>query len=136
MNSTIFDSNYTKCNVCLLIALIFSAPGRPEVYVFVRKVPEDQSKLNLTCLTTGFYPKNTEMNIRLDRTVLGKQIFSEIRPNADETFQIRSSVKIDRNHKGSYDCFVIHSSLTEPVSVEWGKYHQKYSHSHIRNRRT
>ncbi|KAF4100888.1 hypothetical protein G5714_019084 [Onychostoma macrolepis] len=93
--------------------------SRPEVYVFARTFPDDQSKLVLTCLTTGFYPKNVEMNIRLDRTVLEKQIFSEIRPNADGSFQIRSSVKIDTNHKGSYDCFVIHSSLTEPASVEW-----------------
>ncbi|XP_050960356.1 H-2 class I histocompatibility antigen, D-37 alpha chain-like [Labeo rohita] len=93
--------------------------SRPDVYVFARKAPDHQNKLNLTCLTTGFYPKNVEMNIRLDRSVLGKQIFSEIRPNADGSFQLRSTVKIDRNHKGSYDCFVIHSSLTEPVSVEW-----------------
>ncbi|XP_073678297.1 H-2 class I histocompatibility antigen, D-37 alpha chain-like [Garra rufa] len=93
--------------------------SRPDVYVFARKAPDDQNKLNLTCLTTGFYPKDVEMNIRLDRSVVGKQIFSEIRPNADGSFQLSSSVKIDRNHKGSYDCFVNHSSLAEAVSVEW-----------------
>ncbi|XP_058609903.1 HLA class I histocompatibility antigen, alpha chain E-like [Onychostoma macrolepis] len=90
----------------------------PDVHVFARKSP-DHSKLNLSCLTTGFYPKDVEMNIRLDRTVLGNQISSGIRPNDDKTFQLRTSVEIDRNHKGFYDCFVIHSSLTEPASVEW-----------------
>ncbi|KAL1254932.1 hypothetical protein QQF64_012993 [Cirrhinus molitorella] len=100
--------------------------SRPDVYVFARKAPDDQNKLHLTCLTTGFYPKHVEMNIRLDRTVLGKQIFSEIRPNGDGSFQLRSSVKIDRNHKGSYDCFVIHSSLTEPLSEEWERHHFYY----------
>uniref|UniRef100_A0A672K4M1 Immunoglobulin C1-set domain-containing protein n=1 Tax=Sinocyclocheilus grahami TaxID=75366 RepID=A0A672K4M1_SINGR len=79
--------------------------------------------LVLSCLATGFYPRDIEMNIRLDRTVLGNQISSGIRPNDDKTFQLRTSVEIDRNHKGSYDCFVIHSNLTEPASVEWGKYH-------------
>uniref|UniRef100_A0A9J8CC61 Ig-like domain-containing protein n=2 Tax=Cyprinus carpio TaxID=7962 RepID=A0A9J8CC61_CYPCA len=91
----------------------------PDVHVFARKAPEDHSKLVLICLVTGFYPRDIEMNIRLDRTALGNQIFSEIRPNADGSFQLRSSVKIDRNHKGSFDCFVNHSSLTKPVSVEW-----------------
>uniref|UniRef100_A0A8C1Z0D7 Ig-like domain-containing protein n=1 Tax=Cyprinus carpio TaxID=7962 RepID=A0A8C1Z0D7_CYPCA len=55
------------------------------------------NKLVLICLATGFYPRDIEMNIRLNR------------------------INIER----SYDCHVIHSSLTEPVSVEWGKYHHK-----------
>uniref|UniRef100_A0A671QGR3 Ig-like domain-containing protein n=1 Tax=Sinocyclocheilus anshuiensis TaxID=1608454 RepID=A0A671QGR3_9TELE len=106
------------------------------IIFFTVKAPDDHSKLNLSCLATGFYPRDIEMNIRLNRINTENQTSSEIRPNDDETFQIRTSVKIDRNHKGSYSCFVIHSSLTEPVSVEWGKYHQKYSHSHICNMRT
>ncbi len=113
-------------NVYLLIGLLFSAPDSPGVHVFAMKAPDDHSKLVLICLATGFYPRDIEMNIRLDRINTENQISSGIRPNADETFQMRTSVEIDRNHKGSYDCFVIHSSLTEPVSVEWGKYHQKY----------
>ncbi|XP_026101404.1 HLA class I histocompatibility antigen, Cw-3 alpha chain-like isoform X1 [Carassius auratus] len=91
----------------------------PDVGVFARKAPDDHSKLVLICLVTGFYPRDIEMNIRLDRTALGNQIFSEIRPNDDGSFQMRSSVKIDKNHRGSYDCHVIHSSLTEPVSAVW-----------------
>uniref|UniRef100_A0A8C2EWW4 Ig-like domain-containing protein n=1 Tax=Cyprinus carpio TaxID=7962 RepID=A0A8C2EWW4_CYPCA len=91
----------------------------PDVYIFVRKAPDDHSKLVLICLVTGFYPRDIEMNIRLNRINIESQISSGIRPNDDETFQMRSSVKIDRNHRGSYDCHVIHSSLTEPVTVEW-----------------
>uniref|UniRef100_A0A8C2F350 Ig-like domain-containing protein n=1 Tax=Cyprinus carpio TaxID=7962 RepID=A0A8C2F350_CYPCA len=98
----------------------------PDVRVFAWRAPDDHSKLVLICLATGFYPRDIEMNIRLNRINIESQISSGIRPNADENFQMRSSVKIDRNHRGSYDCHVIHSSLTEPVSVEWGKYHQKY----------
>ncbi|XP_042631841.1 beta-2-microglobulin-like [Cyprinus carpio] len=91
----------------------------PDVRVFARRAPDDHSKLVLICLVTGFYPRDIEMNIRLNRINIESQISSGIRPNADETFQLRSSVKINRNHRGSYDCHVIHSSLTEPVSVEW-----------------
>ncbi|XP_059411568.1 zinc-alpha-2-glycoprotein-like isoform X1 [Carassius carassius] len=91
----------------------------PEVYISARRDPDDHTKLNLSCLATGFYPRDIEMNIRLKESVLDNQTSSEIRPNANETFQMRTSVKIDKNSEGSYDCFIIHSSLTEPASVEW-----------------
>ncbi|ROJ01474.1 H-2 class I histocompatibility antigen, K-B alpha chain [Anabarilius grahami] len=92
----------------------------PDVHVSVRKAPDDHSKLVLTCLATGFYPRDVQMNIRLNGNILEDQTSSGIRPNDDETFQMRISVKINRNFKGSYDCLVIHNSLTEPVSVKWG----------------
>uniref|UniRef100_A0A672LUJ0 HLA class I histocompatibility antigen, B-58 alpha chain-like n=1 Tax=Sinocyclocheilus grahami TaxID=75366 RepID=A0A672LUJ0_SINGR len=101
----------------------------PDVHVFVKKAPDDQSKLVLSCLATGFYPRDVEMNIRLDETVLENQTSSGIRPNADETFQMRSSVETDANHKGSYDCLVVHSSLTQtrPVLTVWTIYQQTFS---------
>uniref|UniRef100_A0A8C1SX17 Immunoglobulin C1-set domain-containing protein n=1 Tax=Cyprinus carpio TaxID=7962 RepID=A0A8C1SX17_CYPCA len=101
---------------CIII-IFCSAP--PDVHVFVRKAPDDQNKQVLTCLATGFYPRDIKMNIRLYRNIIKDQTSSEIRPNADGSFQMRVSVEFDRNHKDFYDCFVIHSSLTEPAVVEW-----------------
>uniref|UniRef100_A0A8C1NLW0 Ig-like domain-containing protein n=1 Tax=Cyprinus carpio TaxID=7962 RepID=A0A8C1NLW0_CYPCA len=92
----------------------------PDVRVFERKALDDHSKLILICLATGFYPRDIEMNIRLNKTILKDQTSTGIRPNADGSFQMRTSVKIETNHKGSYDCLIIHSSLTEPAVVEWG----------------
>uniref|UniRef100_A0A672K7W9 Ig-like domain-containing protein n=1 Tax=Sinocyclocheilus grahami TaxID=75366 RepID=A0A672K7W9_SINGR len=109
----LLDKTKVFINICLLIALLFSSPAPPDVHVFVKKAPDDQSKLVLSCLATGFYPRDIEMNIRSDETVLENQTSSGIRPNADETFQMRSSVETDANHKGSYDCLVVHSSLTQ-----------------------
>uniref|UniRef100_A0A672LAX2 Ig-like domain-containing protein n=1 Tax=Sinocyclocheilus grahami TaxID=75366 RepID=A0A672LAX2_SINGR len=103
---------------CLRIALPFSSDS-PDVYISARRAPDDHSKLVLSCLATGFYPRDIEMYIRLNESVLDNQTSSGIRPNANETFQMNTSVEIDINYKGSYDCFVIHSSLTEPVSIEW-----------------
>ncbi|XP_073677624.1 zinc-alpha-2-glycoprotein-like [Garra rufa] len=108
---------------CMNWILTFNNTFRtpPNVYVYAKKAPDDDSKLNLICLATGFYPRDVEMYIRLDRNILEDQTSSEIRPNEDETFQRRISVKINRNPKGSYDCFVIHNSLREPISAEWDK---------------
>ncbi|CAM4640200.1 unnamed protein product [Leuciscus chuanchicus] len=93
----------------------------PDVHMFVGKSPDDESKLVLSCLATGFYPRDVQMNIRLNKTNLENQTSSGIRPNDDETFQMRISVKINRNHEGSYDCLLNHSSLTEPVTVNWDR---------------
>ncbi|XP_052388720.1 zinc-alpha-2-glycoprotein isoform X2 [Carassius gibelio] len=100
----------------------------PDVRVFVKKAPDDHSKLNLICLATGFYPRDIEMNIRLDKSVLVNQTSSGIRPNTDGSFQMRSSVKIDANHNGIYDCLVKHSSLTK-TRVIVTLYHQILSES-------
>ncbi|XP_067281237.1 H-2 class I histocompatibility antigen, K-B alpha chain-like [Pseudorasbora parva] len=91
----------------------------PDVDMFARKAPDDQNKLVLTCLATGFYPRDVQMEIRLDRTKLEDQTSSEIRPNDDQTFQMRTSVKIDRKNDGFYHCLVIHSRKT--AFTHWGE---------------
>uniref|UniRef100_A0A9J8B284 Ig-like domain-containing protein n=1 Tax=Cyprinus carpio carpio TaxID=630221 RepID=A0A9J8B284_CYPCA len=100
----------------------------PDVRVFVKNAP-DHSKLVLSCLATGFYPRDIEMYIRWDKSVLVNQTSSGIRPNADGSFQMRSSVEIDANHNGFYDCLVIHSSLTQTRAVVtvWTIYQHKLS---------
>ncbi|KAL1254929.1 hypothetical protein QQF64_012990, partial [Cirrhinus molitorella] len=101
----------------------------PDVPFMVPKVSDDQSKLVLTCLATGFYPRDIEMYIRRNESVLKNQISSRIRPNADGSFQMRTSVEIDTNHKGFYDCLVIHSSLTltRPIITVWSIYRQTFT---------
>uniref|UniRef100_A0A673ISE9 Immunoglobulin C1-set domain-containing protein n=1 Tax=Sinocyclocheilus rhinocerous TaxID=307959 RepID=A0A673ISE9_9TELE len=65
----------TGSEMFLLIALLlFSAPAPPDVYIFARKAPDDHSKLVLICLAAGFYPRDIEMNIRLNRINIEKII--------------------------------------------------------------
>ncbi|XP_077100107.1 H-2 class I histocompatibility antigen, K-K alpha chain-like [Siphateles boraxobius] len=91
----------------------------PAVHVSVSKSPADDSQLVLVCLATGFYPRDVQMNIRRNKYIAEDQTSSEIRPNDDKTFQMRISMKIDTNHEGFCDCLLTHSSLTEPVTVNW-----------------
>ncbi|XP_056096114.1 major histocompatibility complex class I-related gene protein-like [Rhinichthys klamathensis goyatoka] len=100
----------------------------PEVHAFVPKLSDDDSKLVLVCLATGFYPRDVQMYIRRNKYIVEDQTSSGIRPNTDETFQKRIIVKIDRNHEGSYDCQVTHSSLTQsrPVLTVWSKYQHTF----------
>ncbi|XP_051991503.1 zinc-alpha-2-glycoprotein-like [Xyrauchen texanus] len=93
----------------------------PEVYAFARKSVSDKSKLKLTCLATGFYPKDVTLKIRKYRTSLPEdQIASSgVLPNHDGTFQIRKSVEILEEEKADYDCYVAHRSLDEPIINKW-----------------
>ncbi|KAL1254940.1 hypothetical protein QQF64_013001 [Cirrhinus molitorella] len=84
----------------------------PALYMFTSAAPLDQSNLILSCLATGFYPKHIEMNITLNN--ITRQPFSStgVRPSDNQTFQIRTSVEINREEKQSYECHVLHNGQT------------------------
>ncbi len=98
--------------------LLIAAP--PVLHMFTSGSLHDQSKLNLTCLATGFYPKHIEMKITLNNITLQPFSSTGVRPSDDQTFQMRTSVEIHRDEKQSYECRVLHSS--QIFTSSWGKY--------------
>ncbi|XP_049329112.1 major histocompatibility complex class I-related gene protein-like isoform X3 [Astyanax mexicanus] len=97
----------------------------PEVHAFEKKSVTDPGKLTLTCLATGFYPKDVKLCLRKFGTSLPEHMLtsSGIRPNDDGTYQLRKSVEIHEDDKAKYDCYVSHSSLPEPVIKPWVRRH-------------
>uniref|UniRef100_A0A671M7H2 Ig-like domain-containing protein n=1 Tax=Sinocyclocheilus anshuiensis TaxID=1608454 RepID=A0A671M7H2_9TELE len=95
----------------------------PKVNVFAKRSTKDKSKLKLTCLATGFYPKDVTLAIRKYRTSLPEDEIesSGVKPNHDETFQLRKSVVIKEDEKAEYDCFVFHRTLKEPIIITWAE---------------
>ncbi|XP_049328689.1 beta-2-microglobulin-like [Astyanax mexicanus] len=95
----------------------------PAVHLFAKKSVRDSRKLTLTCLITGFYPKNVKMSLRKFGTSLPERLItsSGIRPNDDGTYQLRESVEISGDDPADYYCYVSHSSLTEPEIKKWVK---------------
>ncbi|XP_017539814.1 zinc-alpha-2-glycoprotein-like [Pygocentrus nattereri] len=92
-----------------------------DVYVFVKKSVTDLKKLTLTCLATGFYPKDMEIKVRKVTTSLPEHLLrsSGVRPNDDGTYQLRKSVEINEGEAADYDCYVTHSSISTPVIKQW-----------------
>uniref|UniRef100_A0AAY5EBB0 Immunoglobulin C1-set domain-containing protein n=1 Tax=Electrophorus electricus TaxID=8005 RepID=A0AAY5EBB0_ELEEL len=95
-----------------------------DVYIFAKRAVSDPGKLTLTCLATSFYPKDVMMSVRKYRTSLPEELItsSGVRTNDEDTYQLRKSVNILENDEEYYECYVAHSSLTEPVIINWGKY--------------
>ncbi|XP_073714129.1 class I histocompatibility antigen, F10 alpha chain isoform X1 [Misgurnus anguillicaudatus] len=93
----------------------------PEVHVFAKRATGNKNNLKLTCLATGFYPKDVTLFIRKYRTSLrDNEIESTgVRPNHDGTYQLRKSVEIAEDEKADYDCFVSHITLPEPIITKW-----------------
>ncbi|XP_066525871.1 H-2 class I histocompatibility antigen, alpha chain-like isoform X2 [Hoplias malabaricus] len=107
-------------------------PTVPDVYVFAKKSQTESSRLNLTCLATGFYPKDLKMRLRIFTTSLPDHLLtsSGVRPNGDGTYQLRKSVDVQEEDTAGYDCSVSHVSFSEAVITPWDG-----SCSHCRDRR-
>ncbi|ROL52783.1 H-2 class I histocompatibility antigen, K-D alpha chain [Anabarilius grahami] len=92
------------------------------VHIFAKRSIRDETKLKLTCMATGFYPKDVMMFIRKNHTSLPEDEIesTEIRTNHDGSFQMRKSVEINEEEEDEYDCFVSHKSIKEAITVTWG----------------
>ncbi|CAI5686329.1 unnamed protein product [Oreochromis niloticus] len=84
----------------------------PEVFLFAKKV-KVESNLILTCLATGFYPKDIIVKIRRNGRVLTADdglTSSGVLPNNDETFQRRDHVEILKSDLSEFSCEIVHKA--------------------------
>ncbi|XP_066522962.1 class I histocompatibility antigen, F10 alpha chain-like [Hoplias malabaricus] len=93
----------------------------PDVHVFAKKSQTSSNRLTLTCLATGFYPKDVVVRVRKYRTTLPEHLLTSlgVRPNGDGTYQLRKSVDVQEEDTEKYDCYVTHRTLKEPFIKEW-----------------
>ncbi|XP_063321643.1 class I histocompatibility antigen, F10 alpha chain-like isoform X2 [Pelmatolapia mariae] len=93
----------------------------PDVYLFAKKA-KVESNLILTCLATGFYPKDIIMRIRRNRRVLTEDdglTSSGLLPNNDETFQRRDHVEILKSDLSEFSCEVVHKATGVNEMKTW-----------------
>ncbi|CAI5692065.1 unnamed protein product [Oreochromis niloticus] len=95
----------------------------PVVYVFAKKATV-KTNLILTCLATGFYPKDIIMKIRRNRRVLAKEdglMSSGGLPNGDDTFQRRDHVEILKSDLSTFICDVTHEATNIRATKLWNR---------------
>ncbi|XP_031592057.1 class I histocompatibility antigen, F10 alpha chain-like isoform X2 [Oreochromis aureus] len=93
----------------------------PDVYVFAKTAKVD-TNLILTCLATGFYPKDIKMRIKRNGRVLtvddGLRT-SGVLPNNDDTFQRRDHVEILKSDLSKFSCEVDHDASNVHETKFW-----------------
>uniref|UniRef100_A0A3B4UHF6 Major histocompatibility complex class I ZKA n=1 Tax=Seriola dumerili TaxID=41447 RepID=A0A3B4UHF6_SERDU len=93
----------------------------PQVHLFAKN-SKVKTNIILTCLATGFYPKDITLRIKRNGRVLYEDdglTSSGVRPNQDNTYQRRDSVEILRTDKSTYTCEVIHKASGVNVERGW-----------------
>uniref|UniRef100_A0A1A7Z304 Ig-like domain-containing protein n=1 Tax=Iconisemion striatum TaxID=60296 RepID=A0A1A7Z304_9TELE len=95
--------------------------SKPNVHLFSQKSTFDTNVI-LTCLATGFYPKDISLLIKRNGRILTKEDGLEtsgVRPNEDDTFQRRDRVEILKTDVSIYTCEVIHPASFLHVEKTW-----------------
>ncbi|KAG7225276.1 hypothetical protein INR49_014675 [Caranx melampygus] len=93
----------------------------PKIHLLA-KSSKVKTNVILTCLATGFLPKDITLKIKRNGRVVQIEdglISSGVRPNEDDTFQRRDSVEILRSDKSTYTCEIIHAASRVYVENSW-----------------
>ncbi|XP_010785264.1 H-2 class I histocompatibility antigen, D-P alpha chain-like [Notothenia coriiceps] len=101
--------------------LWFLFPAPPKVYVFSRKATSEKNII-LSCMATGFYPKDILLQIKRNGRILTKEdgvCTTNTRPNGDETYQRTDGVEILRTDLSTYTCEVKHVASGMHVEQQW-----------------
>ncbi|KAG7243827.1 hypothetical protein INR49_006809 [Caranx melampygus] len=96
-------------------------PVPPKIHLLA-KSSKVKTNVILTCLATGFLPKDITLKIKRNGRVVQIEdglISSGVRPNEDDTFQRRDSVEILRSDKSTYTCEIIHAASRVYVENSW-----------------
>ncbi|KAL2101838.1 hypothetical protein ACEWY4_003599 [Coilia grayii] len=90
----------------------------PRLHLFAKSgTAHDMYKL--TCLATGFYPKDIELSLLKSGWPVLNNHIKDVLPNGDGTHQTRLSVETKRSEMNDYGCEFTHWSLKKPIAVTW-----------------
>ncbi|XP_035277571.1 major histocompatibility complex class I-related gene protein-like isoform X5 [Anguilla anguilla] len=116
--------NYMEdiCVIDLSDSLSFEAKesqetAEPTAAVFAKRFL-NPGKVILTCLVSGFYCRDTTVEVYRDDDIITEEdglLSSGIRPNGDGTCQLRKSLDISNSTEASYSCEVQFRNLKQLV---------------------
>ncbi|XP_066574985.1 uncharacterized protein LOC136764656 isoform X2 [Amia ocellicauda] len=99
----------------------------PEVFVFVNKKKETQ-KPCFSCLATGIESKAPEVRLYKNGQEVTMGVWSSgVRPNGDDTYQLRKSVEITEEERHEYYCTVKQGTFSGIWRLDSGSGDQPHS---------
>ncbi|NP_001088585.1 uncharacterized LOC495464 precursor [Xenopus laevis] len=94
--------------------------SQPNVKIVNTKTLDLEHENLITCLVDGFFPSMIKVTWLKNGIEEGEQVTSsELLQNGDWTFEIHVMLETTIKHGDTFTCRVEHSSLQQPVSVNW-----------------
>nr|NP_001088364.1 uncharacterized protein LOC495209 precursor [Xenopus laevis]AAH84607.1 LOC495209 protein [Xenopus laevis] len=94
--------------------------SQPNVKIVNTKTLDLEHENLITCFVDGFFPPMIKVTWLKNGIEEGEQVTSsELLPNGDWTFEIHVMLETTIKHGDTFTCRVEHSSLQQPVSVNW-----------------
>ncbi|XP_041932731.1 class I histocompatibility antigen, F10 alpha chain-like isoform X2 [Alosa sapidissima] len=91
----------------------------PDVRLFAKGTTSPDT-FELTCMATGFLPKEIDITVLKGKNVIKKGESVDVLPNGDGTHQTRVSVHAKKSEINDYGCVVNHRTLTKgPIIRNW-----------------
>lgn len=91
----------------------------PEVYVFHRPSKTSSDNHTITCLATGFLPKNITMLIQKGSSIELEATELDVLPNGDGKHQARLKLDVPTSDVTEYQCYVDHRKLKKPIVIRF-----------------
>ncbi|XP_030053111.1 H-2 class II histocompatibility antigen, E-S beta chain [Microcaecilia unicolor] len=92
---------------------------KPIVKVSPMKTEASHMQRKLACYVTGFYPSGIKVKWLRNHVEESSVVSTELLQNGDWTFQILVILEMELQRGETYTCEVEHSSLSEPLQVNW-----------------
>ncbi|CAJ0957370.1 unnamed protein product [Ranitomeya imitator] len=110
------------------------APRSPFLSSFLSVQPqvkvsgqEKGDAMKLHCQVYGFHPRAVDVKWMNGEDEVHSYETTNVLPNPDGTYQIRVSAEVTPKDGDRYSCYVDHSSLEEPLLIQWDAIDMKFS---------
>ncbi|XP_048472427.1 beta-2-microglobulin-like, partial [Rhincodon typus] len=128
------QTNHNPIPFCVCLLFVFSPfpiTVQPEVFISRSESNSQDKPLTLSCLVTGFYPVDIEVNWLRNGEVMSETQSSGIRPNHDGTHQIQKEIEINAGDEDQYSFQIDHCSLSEAKLYQWETPGNSGEHIHL-----
>eukprot|EP00079_Xenopus_tropicalis_P003847 NP_001039259.1 major histocompatibility complex, class II, DR beta 1 precursor [Xenopus tropicalis] len=99
---------------------VIDRKSQPNVKIVNSKTLDLEHENLITCFVDGFFPPMIKVTWLKNGIEEGEQVTSsELLPNGDWTFEIHVMLETTIKHGDTFTCRVEHSSLQQPISVNW-----------------
>nr|NP_001120081.1 uncharacterized protein LOC100145090 precursor [Xenopus tropicalis]AAI58521.1 LOC100145090 protein [Xenopus tropicalis] len=99
---------------------VIDRKSQPNVKIVNTKTLDLEHENLITCFVDGFFPPMIKVTWLKNGIEEGEQVTSsELLPNGDWAFEIHVMLETTIKHGDSFTCRVEHSSLQQPMSVNW-----------------